>query len=249
MDAKDEHSFGRLAAVLAILATPLAIGNLALGLAAIGFTPPPGMLSDATAALPIGAVDAHLLRWSLIYDLFGYYLLLGPLAMALGQRLGQQRPSYMRLATCCGLGYVLVGALGAAVLAATIPALIEAHAQVTGVERVTIEVVYDSIVNSIVNGLWNTLEVILGGVWWLTIGRMVRAERPTLGAVSTVLGIAAWLDAAGNLLNIAPFSTIGLAGVLLIPVWSLCFGIYLLRPANAVPGALPAEMAGRRIMQ
>jgi Domain of unknown function (DUF4386) len=246
----DTRSFQRLAAIAAILSAPLAFGNMALGLAAIGFAPTPGMLSDAAAALPIKGIDANLLRWSLICDMFGYYLLLGPLALALGRRLEQERPSFVRLATCCGLGYVLVGAIGAVALAATAPPLIDAHAQAAGAERAAIELLYDGFVN-IVNGLWNMLEVILGGVWWLTIGATVRAKRPALGVLSTVLGIAAWIDAAGMILNIALFSAIGLAGILLlIPVWSLSFGIDLLRrPAGSSPVAAPGEIAAREIMQ
>ena len=63
-----------------------------------------------------------------------------------------------------------------------------------------------------------------------------RNNRPNYSAcfrvkgVSIIVGIAAWLDALGSILFIPIIFAIGLGGVLLlIPIWSLSFGIDLLR--------------------
>lgn len=229
MRENDHGWFIRMAALLAILAALLAVGNIVLGFAAVGFTSPPDTFSNVSSALPIEGIDAGLLRWSTICDLFGYYLLLGPLALVLSHRFEQTRPYLMQLSTYCALGYILVGAIAAAILASNAPALIETYAQASSVDRAAIKVAYDSI-NNTINGLWNTLGVFLGGVWWLTVGNAIRAQRPVLGILSIVLGIAAWLDAAGTILIIPVIFAIGLVGVLLlIPIWTFSCGIDLLR--------------------
>ena len=229
MQENDDRWFIRLSALLAILAALLAIGNIVLGFAAVGFTAPPDTFTNVSSALPIDGIDAGLLRWSTICDLFGYYLLLGPLALVLSRQFGQSRPHLRQLSTYCALGYILVGAIAAAVLAANAPLLIESYSQASGADRATIKVAYDSF-NNAVNGLWNTLGVFLGGVWWLTIGNAIRPQRPVIGMLGIVLGIAAWLDAAGSILMIPAIFAIGLGGVLLlIPIWSFSCGIALLR--------------------
>ena len=79
-------------------------------------------------------------------------------------------------------------------------------------------------------GLWNPLEMILGSVWWLGIGRLLRGERPWLASLSLILGSFALLDAAGRILNNTAVFAVGLSGVLLlIPIWALVFGLSLLR--------------------
>jgi hypothetical protein len=229
MQENNDRWFIRMTALLAILAALLAVGNIVLGFAAVGFTPPPDTFSNVSSSLPIEGIDAGLLRWSTICDLFGYYLLLGPLALVLSHRFEQTRPYLMQLSTYCALGYILVGAISAAMLASNAPPLIETYSQSSDVDRAAIKVAYDS-VNNIGNGLWNILGIFLGGVWWLTVGNAIRAQRPVLGILSIVLGIAAWLDAASTILMIPAIFAIGLGGVLLlIPIWTLSCGIDLLR--------------------
>lgn len=229
MRENHDRWFIRVAALLAILAAVLAVGNVVLGFAAVGFTAPPDTFSNVSSALPIDGIDAGLLRWSTICDLFGYYLLLGPLVLVLSRRFEQTGQRLMQLSTYCALGYILVGAIGAVMLASNAPLLINAYTQASDVDRAVIKVAYDSL-NNTVNGLWNTLGVFLGGVWWLTVGNAIRAQRPVLGILSIVLGIAAWLDAFGTILIIPAIFALGLGGVLLlIPIWTFSCGITLLR--------------------
>ena len=77
------------------------------------------------------------------------------------------------------------------------------------------------------------LEMILGGAWWLGSGFLIRRRRPTLGIVTLLVGTAAWLDAFTIIFNLEPLFLVALSAVLLlIPVWTLWFGIDLLkRPA------------------
>ncbi len=92
------------------------------------------------------------------------------------------------------------------------------------------EIVFSGFINVVYVGLWNLLESSLSGIWWLGIGRLLRREQPALGIVTIALGILALFDAFGWILNIEIIYTVGLAGILLlIPIWTLWFGIVLMR--------------------
>ena len=223
----NEASFQRLAAVTSLLATLLACGSIGLQAVVLGVNTDP--FSDPTSLLGSGTNGATLFRWGLILDIFGYYLLLAPLAFLLWSRFRSKGMSLVTLFTFCGLAYMLIGALGAATLAAISTPLIEGYGQASVQQRQMYEVVFSGFLNVVYVGLWNLLESSLGGIWWLGIGLLLRREQPALGLFTTVLGIFALLDALGRIVDTQIIYTIGLAGVLLlIPIWSLWFGIDLL---------------------
>ena len=224
----NDASFQRLAAVTSILATLLALGSIGFQAVVLNVNVDPS--SNPGSILGIGANGATLFRWGLILDIFGYYLLLAPLALLLWSRLQPKGMSLITLFTFCGLAYMLIGAIGAVTLAAIIPPLIKGYGQASVQQRQVYEVVFSGFFNVVYVGLWNLLETSLGGIWWLGIGLFLRREQPALGIFTTVLGIFALLDALGRILDTQIIYTVGLAGVLLlIPIWSLWFGIDLLR--------------------
>ena len=223
----NDVSFQRLAAVTSILATLLALGSIGVQVVVLGINTDP--FSNPTSLLGTGANGASLFRWGMILDIFGYYLLLAPLALLVWSRLQQKGMNLITLFTFCGLAYMLIGALGATTLAAISPPLIEGYGQASVQQRQVYEVVFSGFLNVVYVGLWNLLESTLGGMWWLGIGLLLRREQPALDIFTTVLGIFALLDALGRILDIQIIYTVGLAGVLLlIPIWSLWFGIDLL---------------------
>jgi len=224
----NDVSFQRLAAVTSILATLLALGSIGVQVVVLGINTDP--FSNPTSLLGTGANGASLFRWGMILDIFGYYLLLAPLALLVWSRLQQKGMNLITLFTFCGLVYMLIGAIGATTLAAISPPLIEGYGQASVQQRQVYEVVFSGFLNFVYVGLWNLLESTLGGMWWLGIGLLLQREQPALGIFTTVLGIFALLDALGRILDIQIIYTVGLAGVLLlIPIWTLWFGIDLLR--------------------
>ena len=235
----DNTSFQRLSAVTAILAALLAFGSGALGWAAMSGNMTFALLADPSLMWAIAGLKADALRWSMILDIFGYYLLLAPLALWLWRWLEPKSPNLVRLCTFCGLAYLLIGAIGAAVLVAVAPPLINAYPQALSQQRDLLEVVFSGFINTVFLGLWNPLEIILGGVWWLGIGRLLHGERRWLANLSLILGGFALLDAAGRILNNTAVFAVGLSGVLLlIPIWALVFGLSLLRqPATPISQA------------
>src|SRR5260370_24399644 len=152
----NDASFQRLAAVTSILAALLAFGSIGFLVVVLGVNTDP--FSNRASILRIGSNGANLLRWRMILDMFGYYLLLAPLALLLWNRLQPKGMNLITLYTFCGLAYMLIGAIGAATLAAISPPLIERYGQASGQQRLMYEVVFSSFIHALYLGLWNLLE-------------------------------------------------------------------------------------------
>jgi hypothetical protein len=225
----DHQSFQRFAALAAIISFPLALGSIVLPGIAIDFK-----FMDASTnpvfTLSVGADGASLLRWGMILDMFSYYLPLLPVALFLWRWLGSRNPDWVLFYTSCGLGYILIGAIGAAILAAVLPPLINAYAQASVEQRPVLETVFSAIGNMVYGGMWNILEVLLAGIWFLGIGLLLRGERRIFSIVSIILGISALLDSFGNMFSVETLASISLyIYLLLAPIWALWLGIDLLR--------------------
>ena len=226
----DHQSFQRFAALAAIISSALALGGIVhsvSGMAAIDSN------TDVTfwlSWLSIGADGARLLRWGLILDMLSYYLPLLPVALFLWRWIGPRNPDWVLFYTSCGLGYILVGAIGAAILAAVHPPLISAYAQTSVEQRPVLETVFSAVWNMVYGGMWGILEVLLAGIWFLGIGLLLRGERRLFSIFSIILGISALLGSLGVILGIEAIAFfLGVIYGLLAPVWALWLGIDLLR--------------------
>ena len=75
----DDRSFPRMAAIAAMASLPLAAGNLIAMLATVHFNL--NGMTDPLVLLHAGKAAAPLWRWSMVLDIFGYYLLIVPLIL------------------------------------------------------------------------------------------------------------------------------------------------------------------------
>ena len=171
-----QQSFQRFAALAAIISFPLALGNIVLSGMAIDFKFMDAVTNPAFW-LSVGADGASLLRWGMILDMLSYYLPLLPVALFLWRWLASRNPDWVLFYTSCGLGYILIGAIGAVILAAVHPPLINAYAQASVEQRPVLETVFSAIWNMVYGGMWGILEVVLVGIWFLGIGLLLRGER------------------------------------------------------------------------
>ena len=223
-----QQSFQRFAAVTAIVSFPLALASDVLSGLPINFSP--DVATNPALMLSVGTDGANLLRWGMILDMLGYYLPLLPLALFLQRWLGPRNPDWVRFYTICGLGYILIGAIGASTLAAVQPPLINAYGQASVEQRYVLETVFITMWNMVFGGIWNILEALLVGVWFLGIGLLVRDERRLFSIFSIILGASALLDSLGMILGIEALFLLGVSiYVFLAPVWALWIGIDLLR--------------------
>jgi uncharacterized protein DUF4386 len=231
----DHRSFQRFAAVTAIISFPLAMASDVL------LVYVPNFSTDVAAVpslmLSAGADGANLLRWGMILDMLGYYLPLLPVALFLQRWLRPRNPDWVRFFTICGLGYILIGAIGAATLAAVQPSLILAYGQTSIEERYVLETVFITMWNMVFGGVWR-LGGALVGVWFFGIGLLVRDERRIFSIVSMILGASPFLGSLGMLLGIKALFLLGASifGIL-APVWALWLGIDLFRKPVQIAAA------------
>ena len=224
----DHQSFQRFAALAAIISFPLALGGIVLSGMVMDFNMEAS--TNPALLLSVGADGANLLRWGMILDMFSYYLPFLPLALFLWRWLGPRDPDWVLFYTSCGLGYILIGAIGAVILAAVHPPLISAYAQASVEQRPVLETVFSAVWNMVYGGMWNILGELLAGIWFVGVGLLLRGERRIFSIVTMILGISALLDSLGMILNFEGLALLGLSiYVVLAPIWALWLGIDLLR--------------------
>jgi hypothetical protein len=232
-----DGSFGRMAAIAAMVSLPLAAGNLLAMLAAVGFDL--NALSHPLVLLHQGATGATLWHWAMVLDILGYYLLIVPLILALRSWLRAKSPNWIDLSALCLLAYCGIGAIGGAILATAIPPLIRGYAT-AGAHRVVVETVFTGYSDAVYRGMWNLLEELLAGIGWIAMGVVLRFEDRRLGRATTVLGLACLVDALGTAINVDAVATAGLSVYLVLaPIWAWWVGTWLLRTR-------PPFVAGRR---
>lgn len=224
----NSQSFQRFAAITAILSFFTAMASNVLQGIPVHFNSE--FPIDPLMFLSVGASGATLLRWGLILDALGYYLPLLPIALFLHYWLKSKNPMWVHFYTTCGLGYILIGAVGAIALGVVQPPLINAYVQASTEQRAMLEAIFGAIWSIVYGGMWNILGELLAGIWFLGIGLLLRSERPMLGIVSIIIACSALVDSLGNILGIERLALIGLSlYILLAPIWALWFGIDLLR--------------------
>lgn len=224
----DHQSFQRFAALAAIISFPLTLGSIVLSGMALDFNMEAS--TNPALLLSVGADGASLSRWGMILDMLGYYLPLLPVALFLWRWLGPRDPDWVLFYTSCGLGYILIGAIGAVILAAVHPPLISAYAQASVEQRPALETVFSAVWNMVYGGMWNILGELLAGIWFVGVGLLLRGERRIFSIVTMILGISALLDSLGMILNFEGLALLGLSIYLVLaPIWTLWLGIDLLR--------------------
>jgi hypothetical protein len=183
------ESFSLFAAICAVVAVFFAWANPLLALAAVRWDR--GAFADLGRG--VAAVEGHrsirLLRWSMLADMAGFYLLLLPLAVAVWHTFLPDWGAWATLGTAAGVGYLLFGAAGAAILAATAGWLDAERGEPQG------RALYRTLVDAIALGLWATLNPFLAGVWWLALGLMLLELQTLLGALVLVAGAMTFLRA------------------------------------------------------
>lgn len=249
----DNDGFAKFAGITAILALPFVILLGVVSWAAYG-----GDVSSLfNGSLVSGGLHkAELLRWSMIVDLFGYYLILLPLIVLLWTRLERRDAPLARFAALSGFGYVIVGAIGAALLAVVDPLLMQRFVEHPA-ERETVRLLYEVVTRGAAIGLWNLLEQLLLAAWLVGTGALLRSERRALSWLAFAAAAFALADAAGRMTEITALGTAGAVGTVLLPVFVVWTGVQVLRqpsswPARATegvrddPDVAPGPPVGRR---
>jgi hypothetical protein len=217
----------RTAAWLAVWALPLAYANVGLALAAVDFDLATfGDFERGFRMIVTRPDGAGLVRWSMITDMLGFYLMLVPLALVLWDWLKGKNQQLITVSTLFGLGYLFFGAVGAAILSVVLPDQLNAYAQTAVAERPIHQAIFLVFSSAIYDGVWGTLNPLLGGVWWVGVGAILRHQRRALGWTIIVLGVFMLLRDV----KIGPVELIGLSVYfVLAPICAAWLGVDLLR--------------------
>ena len=185
---------------------------------------------EPTRLLAAGATSAELLRWGSVLDLFAYYLPTAVLAYVLWRQLRPRNPLLADLSTMAGVGYALAGGAGAAVFAVYGPMLMHAYTAASPTDRVVITAQFATLTEVIMRSIWQFLDGILIGAWWLGIGLLLRPDRPRLSLLTLVLAAVAAVGAFANLVGLSLVRDI-LLGVFFIlwTAWWIALLVMFLR--------------------
>ncbi|MEJ1240492.1 hypothetical protein WBG78_20280 [Chryseolinea sp. T2] len=220
---------GRIAGMLTILSGILAFGSMLTGMIATNFDSE--AFSNPVLILRMESATPAMIKWFMLLDMFGYYLLLLPAIFFLHQRT-VNRSSWTSLITFSGYGYVIIGAIGAAMLAAAWPSLITSFRQATPADQPLYQELFILSNELVVKGIWNILEMFLAGTWWLGLALLMPGGRWFKGT-TLALGAACILDGTGEMFGLATLAEIGLNIYLVLAiVWAIWAGIVMMRPVS-----------------
>jgi len=223
----ETHRFRNFAAWAAIISMPIALASTFLNVYWTNFnlqafTSPDLLLQEMN--------EGGWLKITFLLDLFGYYLPLAPLALYLPRLISDQDSAFVSMYTFLGLAYIICGAIGASLCITILPGLADNYLNATGHEQVIYFTVFSAFFNGIFFGLWDLLDPILAGIWWLGIGYHLQTKWLLLGRVSMVLGAFTLLTSLGYILGQPNIEAMGLNVYLgLAPVWAAWVGIKLLK--------------------
>ena len=215
-----QQSFRTQVGNVTILAGVIALASYCLVAASVQYNFE--VFTDVSLMLTMPGVDTALVKWSMITDVLGYYLLLIPALFLLHDGLKEETP-WQRVWTAFGGGYILVGAIGAAILAAAWPSLIETYRGNGGAESTRQS--FETVSTLVYGGLWNLLGMLCGGVWWVATGLLLGKHNRFLSGFTIILGMAALMDGIGGMFRLGAVSEAGLnIYLLLAPVWAIATG-------------------------
>jgi len=222
---KSENTFKLIAATTAIISAPLSLGASIILAQALEFNAE--VMSNPANLVTLGTQVAVTFSKVEFIGMFGYYLLLLPATLYLWYWLRPQDPKLVSMSTIFGFGYIFIGAIGSAVLVSVAPPLMNIYPQTLESQREIIQAVFQVVTNLGIVALLS-LSYILGGIWWLGIGLVLRVERRILGIVTVVQGIATFVYGVGVMLQIETLTNLE-ALTFFAPIWALWLGVVIWR--------------------
>lgn len=184
--------------------------------------------SNPVIIFSIPDVNIGMLRWSMIIDVFGYYLMLLPALFFIHEWIYDKTP-WRNVITFCGASYLLIGAVGASILAVTWTSFLTKFPISSAEQQETIKLLFESFSLMVGDGIWNLFDTIVGGVWWIGIGIFIKREKLFLGWFTIIVGVLSLSDGFGNILEINAIAETALnLFLILAPTWAIFLGVSIL---------------------
>jgi len=214
--------------VVTVLSGVIALACLIATLIAVDFNS--DVLSDPLLILSSAGINVTAARWSMILDMFGYYLLLLPVIYLLNDWM-KERSSWSKMVTFCGIAYVLIGSLGASVLAVIWPKIIAGFPLANVAEQQILKANFSLINDMVYSGMWNLLEMTFAATWWIFIGfQFLKNKFKFIGWLSVITGIFCVGDATSGVFLIGWLHELSLNAYLLFSIiWAIAIGIFMMK--------------------
>jgi len=218
----------RSIAVITILSGLLALGCIMAIFIAVNFNA--DAIADPLLALSQPGTNITAVRWSMILDMFGFYLLLLPVIYLLHDWM-KQRSAWAGMISFCGIAYVLIGGIGASVLAVVWPNIMTAYPAATGTEQQILKGNFVMINDMVYSGMWNLLEMFLAAAWWTFTGyQLLKSKFSFIGWSGIITGISCMADALSGMLQIGWLHELALNLYMLFAItWAIAMGLFLLK--------------------
>ena len=213
--------FNRIVAISAITSAPLALAASVIVGVAVDFNF--DLMVNTAQLISLDGQSAELFRWGELTGLFGYGLLLLPVALYLWFWLRPYGPRLLSLFLVFGLAYLLLCAVGAALRASLLPAMMHDFSQAVEAQQQILSTIFKTVTFTIFVSM-GSLESLLGGVWCLGTGLILQREWRGLGIGMSILGILLLGSGVGTILGVEQFAMFDLV-YFLSPLWFLWLGI------------------------
>lgn len=220
--------YPRWVAVITWIGVAMSFACLYLGLKTVDFdldamTDPLNQLKRATPE------KADLIEWSMLCDIFGFYLLMVPVVIYVWYWLRERNPFLMAVATVCMLFYILTGALGGGILSVLWPSLMRSYVG-AGSDPVMMQIATEQfklVTNLVYVGMWGRVEYVLVGFWVACVSYLSWPEKKAFAAFGFVAAIGALLSGIGELFSLRTLAdnvmTLYMVGVPLWVAWAAAF--------------------------
>jgi hypothetical protein len=221
-------NYQRTVGIITIISGLLALACMIAGLIGVNYNFE--AFSNPLLILTTAGVNVQAARWSMILDMFGYYLLLLPVIYLLHDWIKTQS-AWSRLITFNGLAYILVGAIGAAILAVIWPYVMTAYPDARPAGQEILKANFQFVNDMVYGGMWNLLEMFFAGTWWLSAGVILYKNKFSfVGILTIATGISCFADGTAGVFQLAWLHEMALNIYLpLAIIWALMTGIFLLK--------------------
>lgn len=173
------------------------------------------------------ASQAEFFRWGMITDIWGYYLLLVPAVLYFYE---QMESPWRRVFAASGLAYAIIGASGAAILAAAGTDLLRSYASTDVAAQAALQNDFLLVYRVVNDSIWNLLEMGLLGVFCFGAATLLRPRSKPLFYLTLALGASGVLDSLAHTFEWAGLAELSLnAYLLLAPVWAIWVGARWMR--------------------
>ena len=221
-------TYNRPVALLTILSGLTALGCTLLAAIAVNFHFE--VFNNPSLMLTLPGLNMKAGRWSMILDMFGYYMLLLPVIYYLHDWM-KNKTAWSNIITFCGLAYVLIGAIGASILAVMWPQLTHNYTTVTPAAQEIVKANFEFINTMVYGGMWNLLEMFFAGIWWFALGILLfRSKHKGIAVITIVTGCFSLLDGFSGIMESAVLHELSLNAYLYLSiVWAFWLGIFIYR--------------------